>query len=123
MPSPTTALDIIRGSLALTNAVGIDQTLTNAETTQALSVFNDLLEIFNTRKLAVWGAADQTFNTVASQATYTIGTGGDWNTARPVWINDPAYAVINGNTSYPFTSMTQQAWESGTGGSNEPVDG
>jgi len=110
MPSPTTALDIIRGSLALTNAVGIDQTLTNAETTQALSVFNDLLEIFNTRKLAVWGAADQTFNTVASQATYTIGTGGDWNTARPVWINDPAYAVINGNTSYPFTSMTQQEY-------------
>jgi len=104
MPSPTTALDIIRGSLALTNAVGIDQTLTNAETTQALSVFNDLLEIFNTRKLAVWGVADQTFSTVAGQTTYTIGAGGDWNTARPVWINDPAYAVINGNTSYPFTS-------------------
>lgn len=107
MPSPTTALEIIRGSLGLTDAVGVDQTLTATETSDSLSVFNDLLEIFNTNNLAVYGAVNQTFNTVAGQKVYTIGSGGDWNTVRPVRFNDPAYAVLNGNTSYPFTSITQ----------------
>jgi hypothetical protein len=106
MPSPTTAHDIIRGALYLSNAVGVDQTLTASEVSDGLEVFNDLLEIFNTRNLAVYGAANQTFNTVAAQATYTIGTGGDFNTVRPVRINDPAYTVIDG-TSYPVYSMTQ----------------
>ena len=106
MPSPTTGLDIIRGALNLTNAVGVDQTLTASEVSDSLEAFNDLLEIFNTSNLAVYGSGNQTFNTVAGQATYTIGTGGDWNTVRPVEIVDPAYTVIN-NTSYPVYSMTQ----------------
>lgn len=106
MPSPTTALDIIRGALNLTNAVGVDQTLTADEVSDGLEVFNDLLEIFNTRNLSVFGSANQTFNTIAGQAVYTIGAGGDWSTVRPVRINDPAYVVIN-NTSYPVYSMTQ----------------
>lgn len=106
MPSPTTALDIIQGALALTNSVGVDQTLTASEVTDGMSAFNDLLEIFNTRNLAVWGASNQTFNTVASQAVYTIGPAGNWNTVRPEYINDPAYATYNG-TSYPVYSMTQ----------------
>src|SRR5262245_35332100 len=106
MPSPTTALEVIRGALGLSNAVGIDQTLTAQESTDCLAVFNDLLEIFNTKNLSVYGETNQTFNTVAGQATYTIGAGGDWNTTRPVRINDPAYAVVNGS-SYPVFSMTQ----------------
>lgn len=107
MPSPTTALQIIEDSLGLTNAVGVDQTLTADETSDCLREFNNLLEIFNTRNLAVYGAVNQTFNTVAAQATYTIGSGGNWNTVRPVRIDDPAYSVINSNTSYPCYSMTQ----------------
>lgn len=106
MPSPTTALQIIRDGLGLTNAVGSDQTLTADETSDCLRVLNDLIESWSTQDLAVYGNANQTFNTIANQASYTIGTGGDWNADRPVRINDPAYATINGVT-FPFTSMTQ----------------
>ena len=106
MPSPTTGLQIIRGALNLTNAVGTDQTLTAAEVSDCLEAFNDLIEIFNTSNLAVYGSGNQTFSTAAAQATYTIGTGGDFNTVRPVEIVDPAYTVIN-NTSYPVYAMTQ----------------
>lgn len=106
MPSPTTALQIIRGALNLTNAVGTDQTLTADETSDCLDVFNDLIEMFNTSNLAVYGSSNQTFSTIAAQATYTIGAGGDWNTVRPVRINDPGYTLIQ-STSYPVYSMTQ----------------
>lgn len=106
MPSPTTALLLIEDALGLTQAVGVDQTLTSDETSDGLRTFNDLLEIFSINNLAVWGEATQTFNTIANQAVYTIGTGGNWVTTRPVRIYDPAYTVMNGVT-FPCTSMTQ----------------
>jgi len=106
MPSPTTALEIIEDALALSNAVGVDQTLTADEVSDCLRAFNNLLEIFSTRSLAVYAQANQTFNTVAGQASYTIGTGGNWNTVRPVRIGDQAYSVVNG-VSFPCLSMTE----------------
>jgi hypothetical protein len=109
MPSPTTALEIIGDALGLTNAVGVDQTLTAKETSDCLRAFNDLLEIFSTKSLAVYGSANQTFNTVVGQSVYTIGGGGNWNTARPARIVDPGYATYNG-FSFPVYSMTQDEY-------------
>lgn len=109
MPSPTTALDLIRGGLGLTNAVGTDQTLTATETSDCLAVFNDVLENWSTQSLAVYGQANQTFNTVATQATYTIGSGGNWNTVRPVRIEGPAYATVSGVT-FPIVPITQEQY-------------
>lgn len=111
MPSPTTALTIIRDALGLTNAVGVDQQLTTDETADCLRKFNDLLEIFSTRNLAVYGRANLTFNTVVGQSVYTVGTGGNWNIVRPVRIVDPGYSVIS-STSYPIVSMTQDEYDS-----------
>lgn len=108
MPSPTTALTLIRGALGLVNAVGVDQTLTASETDDGLSAFNDLLEIFSTRNLAVYGTANQTFNTISGQAVYTIGVGGNWSAARPERISG-GYSVVN-DVSFPITSMTQEEY-------------
>jgi hypothetical protein len=47
--------------------------------------------------------------TVATQATYTIGPTGDWNTDRPVRINEPMYATVSGVT-YPYASINQQQY-------------
>jgi hypothetical protein len=110
VPSPTTALEIIEDALGLTNAVGTDQTLTADETSDCLRTLNDLIEDWNTQNLAVYGQANQTFNTVNGQATYTIGTGGNWNTVRPVRINEPAYSTINGVT-FPMSAMSQGQYD------------
>lgn len=109
MPSPTTALQIIEDALDLTNAVGADETLTNDEVATGLRTLNDLLEIFSTRNLAVYGQANQTFNTVVGTKTYTIGTGGTWNTTRPERIGDVAYSTIN-TVTFPCGSMTQEEY-------------
>ena len=100
------ALLLIRDALGLTNAVGVDQTLTADETSDCLRYVNDLLEDWSTQTLAVYGLSNQTFNTVAAQATYTVGVGGNWNTNRPVRINDPAYSVIN-SVSFPCVQISQ----------------
>lgn len=109
MPSPTTALEIIGDALSLTNSVGVDQTLTADEVSDSLRAFNDLLEIFSTQNLAVYGSANESFNTAVGTSTYTIGSGGTWNTTRPVRINAPAYSTYNG-VSYPLLPMSQEQY-------------
>lgn len=109
MPSPTTALQIIEDALGLTNAVGADQTLTNDETSDCLRVFNDVLEEGSTQSQFVYGQANQTFNTVANQAVYTIGSGGNWSTVRPVRIVEPAYATVS-STTFPYFRITQDEY-------------
>ena len=105
----STALDLIRDALTLTNSVGTDQTLTADEADDGLRAFNDLLEDWSLQNIAVFGQANQTFNTVSGTSVYTIGTGGAWNTTRPVRINDQAYSVVNG-VSFPCLSMTQDEY-------------
>lgn len=114
MPSPTTAQAIIEGACRLTRAVGVDQTLTATEVADCLEVFNDLKENWSTQKLAVYGQANQTFNTVAGQKVYTIGSGGNWNTSRPIRIDQPAYSSLPVGAAQPATfpclSMTQEEY-------------
>jgi len=106
MPSPTTAGALIRQALGLTNAVGVDQTLTADETSDCLSVLNDIYEDLSNQKLAIWANHNETFNTVEGTATYTIGVGGTWNTVRPIRINDPAICTFQG-ADYPVTAINQ----------------
>lgn len=115
LPSPPltarSASQLIQDALALTNAVGVDQTLTAAETTDALRILNDLIEDWSTQTLAIYGLANQTFNTAAGQATYTVGVAGNWNTNRPVRINADAYSTIQGAT-FPCVPITQAEYDS-----------
>lgn len=106
MPSPTTALQIIEDALGLTNAVGSDQTLTNDEVSDCLRVFNDVMEEGSIYGFFPYAQANQTFSTVAAQAVYTVGTGGNWNTTRPEIVYEPAYATISG-VSFPYAAITQ----------------
>lgn len=110
MPSPTTALQLIEGALALTNSVGADQTLTAQEVTIGLSVFNDLLESLSLDGLSVPGEANQSFLTIADQKEYTIGPAmADWTAERPIAIMEPAYATIQ-NVTFPYANLTQQQY-------------
>jgi hypothetical protein len=102
----STALQLIRDALGLTGAVGVDQTLTADETSDGLRVLNQLMEDWSTQNLAVYGQANLPFNTVVGQSVYTIGTGGNWATTRPVRINAPAYSVYQG-VSFPCLPMIQ----------------
>lgn len=105
----TTALDIIRRSLNITNAVGVDQTLTALEESDALAKFNGMVDSWNADSLAVYNTNYQTFNTVAGQSTYTIGPTGTWVTTRPSSIMSPAFCTYQG-LDFPMWSMTQEMY-------------
>jgi hypothetical protein len=97
MPSAT-ALQYIEDALGLTSSLGTDQVLTFDEAQDCLRKFNQLLDSWSAQNLAVYGTANQTFNTAAGVPTYLIGPGSTWNADRPQRIWEPAYTVINGAT-------------------------
>src|SRR6266702_5149198 len=111
MPSPSTAGVLVRSSLRLIGAIATGETPTADEMNDGLSSLNDLLEILSTSNLAVYGSAVETFATVATQALYTIGPGGNWNTARPVRIAGDATCTFNG-VDFPVEQIGQGEYDS-----------
>lgn len=108
MPSPIAVTTLIASSMRLIGALGSGENPTSEETNDALLVLNDLLENWSTEKLSVWGAANQTFALVPGQATYTIGTGGNFNTTRPVYVDD-SYTTFSGIDT-PVRSISQEEY-------------
>lgn len=105
MPSPTTAIDLITRSMRLAKILAAGETPTSDEATDALATLNDILENWSTEPMSVWGAAVEIFNTVAAQATYTIGPAGNFNTTRPERISG-AYVRFNG-VDFPVAIIGQ----------------
>ena len=108
MPSGIIVSDLIRSSMRLIGAIGTGETPTADEVNDGLLVLNDMLENWSTETLSVWGSANETFNLVANQATYTVGPAGNWNTQRPQGIDD-AYTTFSG-VDFPIEQISQEQY-------------
>lgn len=95
MPSPIAAIDLIKKSMRLIGALATGETPSADEAQDGLRALNDVLESWSLESLAVYGRLPEVFATIAGQSTYTVGTGGNWNTDRPVSI-DNMYTTVNG---------------------------
>lgn len=83
MATPSTM--IIR-SLQLIGEKGIGETLTSDEQTAYLAALNSMMESWSLERLLVYHILDEVFTLTAGDGSYTIGTGGDFDTARPLKI-------------------------------------
>lgn len=99
----TTALDLIKSSLRKIHVLGTGATLPNEEAADALSALNNMLASWSVEGDLVFTETIETFNLTNGQYEYTIGTGGDFNTVRPIKIVS-AY-VTQDSTDYPLKPM------------------
>jgi len=106
MPSGITTYDFLTQAMRLVGIIATSEVPTADEINDALTMFNDLLETSSTENLFVYGSANESFNTVAGQAIYTIGVGGNFNTTRPVRIAD-AYCTFSG-VDFPVDIIGQE---------------
>lgn len=102
------ALDLLKSSLRLLNAIAVGETPTAAETQDGLTVLNDLLETWSTENLTVYTTDDQVFSLVPGQATYTLGPTGNWNGLRPIQIAS-AYTRYQG-IDFPLAEVTDERY-------------
>ena len=104
-----TVNDIITEALEMT---GIKSGIMNLDSNSAsagLKRINGILDKWNINKLISFATSEVSFPLVGNQSLYTIGSGGDIDTTRPVEIID-AYTQDSGKTNYPVELIQFDAW-------------
>ena len=97
----TTARDIIKSALRKISALGVGTDLNNEDAQDALSALNTMVASFSVEGGMIYYTSSETFP-LTSSATYTIGAGGDFDTARPFDIQSAFTST--GDIDYFMTS-------------------
>lgn len=96
-----TAQDFIVDALSLIGAVQMDQTPPTWEMSKALRALNHMLNRWSSQKLMVRAMTKENFSLVDGTASYTIGSGATFNTAKPLKI-DSAYVRDSSGYDHPL---------------------
>lgn len=106
----TTARDLIEKSLKEILVLGVQDTLTALELQDGLDALNLMLDSWWLEKLAVFALRRESFALTNNVATYTIGTGGAFNTTRPVRLFN-AFVRYN-NVDFPLVLIDNVTYDS-----------
>lgn len=88
----TTARDIIESALRKIHVLGVGSSLSGEEADQALDALNTMIASLSVEGMMIYAETIESFSLVSGTSTYTIGTGGDFNTSRPTVIKS---ATVN----------------------------
>ena len=105
----TTARTLIKKAMQKAGILTKTETPSSDEASDALDTLNDLLASLANENLMVYYRATEQFSLVAGTATYTIGTGGTFNTSRPVSIVSAYYRI--GDIDYPLTQISDENYD------------
>ncbi len=92
-----TVLEIITDSLQDAGIISSNETPNATDGQKAFRLLNRILDSDSTEDLMIYNNVNEVFNLISGQATYTIGTGGDFNTSRPIDITGIYMRDTNGN--------------------------
>jgi hypothetical protein len=90
-----TAQTMITRAMRLAGVLGTGETPSAAESADGLSTLNTMLESWSIERLYVYYIVQESLTLVPGQATYTMGVGGNLNTARPTQIDDSCFVSYN----------------------------
>lgn len=91
-----TAGDIVTTALQNLGVIALEEQPTSAESNNGLNALNGLIETLNTESLIIYNIQPEVFPFIPGKLSYTIGTGGDFDTERPVKI-EKAYSRSSQN--------------------------
>jgi len=104
----TTALDLITGAAKLIGVTFKSEQLSADEAADGLVALNDMLDSWSNDNLLTYAYFLENF-TLTGATSYTIGTGGNFNTTRP--INIATAVVRSGSIDYPLEIMTPEQYQ------------
>lgn len=108
-----TANDLILAALQEIGIYGSSDTMSSADAALGLTVLNDMIDSWSNESLSCFCILEQSAPLVVGQASYTIGTGGNFNMTRPLRILEgPGTAYVqdaNGN-NYPMEVVPRDKW-------------
>ncbi len=105
----TTARDLVTGTLRLIGEGGRGLADDDKGISEGLETLNQYLAILSAEGLMIPSRTEESFVLTVGQDNYTIGTGGDLNTTRPMMI-ETARLSIN-NIDYPLSRMMVREYQ------------
>lgn len=75
--------DLLSAGLRKLGVLASGEVATANELSDAMMAFNNLLDSLSNERLIIYSVVQETFSLIAGQQTYTFGTGGNFNSARP----------------------------------------
>ena len=107
-----TAFDQIKASLRLIGQLAEGEEPSPQAAQDALSAMNQMIDSWNTERLAVFCTEDQVFNWPPGEITRTLGPSGNFVGNRPVLIDDATYfRDASTNVSYGIKLINQQQYD------------
>ena len=109
-----TGLEWVRAALVTLGTLDPIETPNDQEAADALDIGNDWIDALALDGFTLYYLLRTVVNLVASQASYTIGVGGDINIARPVVIEHAGLVLNTGTTpvaEIPLAVLTDPQWE------------
>lgn len=108
----TTAGDIIRGAMRLLQVASTDTVLTADEMNEGLFVLNEMLDSWSSEQFLLYQVIRETFALTAGHNPHTWGTGGDFNSLRPVEIVAASISIgTTPNVDLPLQPVSYDAYE------------
>jgi hypothetical protein len=107
----TTSADIIKSAFRIIGVIGKSEVPTADEMQDGLQSLNLMLEMWSARRLIVRGTIQFSNLLTAGQFSYTIGAGGDFNTAKPIAITS-GYVIDASGLSTGLDIISQEEYDS-----------
>lgn len=105
-----TARKLIKRALQVAGILTKNEQPSADEVNDALSVLNGMISSWSNDSLLVFYRESEQFQLVTGKVSYTIGSGGDFNTARPNQIVS-CYIRSQDATDYPLKPMSDRVYD------------
>ena len=107
-----TAGDQINRALRLLGVLAEGETTSASVSQDSLMALNQMIDSWNTERLAVFSTQDQMFTWPAGQITRTLGPSGNFVGNRPILLDDATYYIDAGTgVSYGIKFINQQQYD------------
>jgi hypothetical protein len=108
----TTAGDQINGALRLLGVLAEGETPSAATSQDALTALNQMIDSWNTERLAVFSTQDQVFSWLPGNISRTLGPTGNFVGNRPILLDDATYFKDPASgISYGIKIINQQQYD------------
>lgn len=104
----TTVNDVVKQAYSDLGVIREGGSINHSQLTYGINKLNDLIDSLNLDNTFPYYNQQEEFSLVASTSEYTIGTGGTFNTTRPLEIKKAT--IIKDNITYPVEIVDYQTW-------------
>jgi hypothetical protein len=105
-----TVRDVVKRSMRLLGAIAAGEAPSADEQADALSALTTMLDSWSLEGLIVYAKAREEFTLTASQSSYTFGTSGNFNSARPIRIEIATVKQVGSSIEIPIEIVTLAEW-------------